>query len=571
MVMRRMLLAVLLVSAACTPAPVQTSSTLPPPVTTTTTTLPTGPGQCGQPLLTDARVPSSQLADEIISRFIADRLAGQGAEGCLTGDAAQVYASSVFPTCLYTCTGLAIIDLPDPPNIRPEGEETLGPLRSILVDYHIDDTLTRSMREVYSVQTVRGPADQRQVLIGAVTVQPESQVDDTTGRQVIEDFLTALGDGAWDIAYALMVNEGASSEVEQRLPDLWSGSAPADVLEPFCKTAMCGTAYEILDSRATSESTRTYQVQFKGGEGPVTVAMLVSMFEGQLSVGQLPPDGAIGESAPALQDLFFPDGYEGALAFVRYDSIQLNGGDWYVWNAARYERDTEVISDNVAFDGIGGVELASLGDGTVGNPTVIAAGGWTLAGVAIDEGEPSVLVTDGQRLIAYRLSDKSLRTVVDISSERPITCASTGNGNVLVTSVLGDFTTYDLYSFADGEHIAHFEPDKAAGCGVLAPDGSTFIYSADVSLHNPQTIVLASAVDGTEIDRWSVLAESLIGSPTHPALAFDGRYAIADLTVPLDEAPYVQNLDLGRRFVVDTRTGDQWMVDTSAQILFPPG
>jgi len=555
--------------AACTSAPTQTTDTLPPPLTTTTTTLPAGPGLCGSPLLTDARIPSSELADEIINRFVADRLAGQGASGCLTGDAAQAYASSAFPTCLYSCTDLITLDLPDPPDIRSEGEVTLGPLRSILVDYHIDDTLTRTMREVYSVQTVRGPNDQRQVLIAGVTIEPESYVDDVTGRRAIEDFLAALSDGAWDVAYALMVNEGASSEVEQRLPDLWNASAPADVFEPFCQTAMCGAAYEILDSEATSTLSRTYRVRFASSDGPVTVDMPVDMFEGKLSIGQLPPDGAIGETAPPLRDLLFPGGYDGALAFVRYDSVQLNG--WYSWPAARYERDTEVISDNVVFDGIGGVELASLGDGTVGSPTVIAAGGWTLAGVAIDEGEPSVLVTDGQRLIAYRLSDKNLRTIIESSSGETIACASTGHGNVLVTKALGDSTTYDLYSFADGELIAHFEPDKATGCGVLAPDGSTFIYSADVSLHNPQTIVLASAVDGSEIDRWSVLAESLIGSPTHPALVFDGRYAIADLMVPLDEAPYVQNPDLGRRFVVDTQTGDQWMVDTSVQVLFPPG
>lgn len=569
MVMRRLFLAILLATAACSSAPVQTTGTLPPPLTSTTSTLPEGPGQCGSPLLTDERVPSDQLAVEIVNRFVADRIAGEGAEACLTDAAAQVYASSEFPTCLYSCTDLAALDLPDPSDIRSEGEETLGPVRSILVDYHIDDTLVRTMREVYGVQTVRGPGDERQVLIGNVTVEPESYVDDVAGRQTIDDFLAALTDGAWDVAYTLMVNEGASSEVERRLPDLWSASAPADVLEPFCKTAMCGAAHEILDSEPTSTLTRTYHVRFSGGDGPVTVEIPVDMFEGQLSIGQLPPDGTSGDVAPPLRDLFFPEGYEGPLAFVRYDSIQLD--DWYVWHAARYERNAEVISDSVAFDGIGGVELAQLGDGVVGSPSVIAAGGWTLAGVALDDGEPSVLVTDGRRIIAYRLSDESLRTIVEGSTNETITCASTGHGNVLVTKVLANSTIYDLYSSADGEQIAHFEPDKAAGCGVLAPDGSKFVYSADVSLHNPQTIVLASAVDGSEIDRWSVLAEALIGSSTHPALVFDGRYAIADLMVPLDEAPYVQNPDLGRRFVVDTQTGDQWTVDTSAQALFPPG
>jgi hypothetical protein len=571
--MRRLILAALLTTTACSSAAIGTSTTLPPPITTTTTSIPIGPGQCGRPLLTDERIPDGQLADEIISRFVNDRLAGEGAEGCLTNDAAQTYAASAFPACLYSCTDLAVLKLPDHPTITPAGDTALGPERSILVTYQVGDTLTRIMREVYTIQTVRAPDETRQILIGSVAVEPESQVDEVHGRQVIGDLLASLADGAWDVAEGLLINAGASDAIVQRLPGLWE--SPADeVLAPFCETALCTAPYEIVGSQATSALTRSYQVRFTSSDGPVTIDMPVNMLGGQLTVGDLPPDGTTDETHSSLKDLLFPDGYDGQLALLRYSSIQVAGDTpaWYLWPSARNALDSQVIAGHVLFDGFGGVRLATLGEGSVDINDVIAAGAWTLAGVAMDEDEPVALVTDGRRLVVYRISDAVLRAIVDMDpSEGSISCASVGNGTILVSSRSGDATSYDLYSFADGSPLAHFDPDKAAGCAVLSPDGSTFVYSADVSLGNPQTIVLASATDGAEIDRWSVLADAVIGSPIRSALVFDGRYAVADLAVPPEEAPYVQNEDLGRRLVVDTQTGDQWTVDTSSQILFPPG
>lgn len=564
-----MLLTFLLVAAACTSAPTSVPTTPPPTTTTTTTTIPVGPGRCGQPLLTDERIPDSSLAAEIIARFIADRVAGEGAEGCLTADAAQTYASESFPACLYTCSDLATIELPDKPVPVDEGETTLGPVRSVVVTYKIGDALTRTMREVYKVQTVRGPDDQRQVLIGSVGVEPQSQVDDVSGRQVIDDLFASLAEGAWDVAQTLLVDEGASDAVLQRLPDIITAS-PTDVLAPFCETALCDAPYEILGSEATSAVTRTYQVRFTSDVGPVTVEVPVSAFEGRLRVEALPPEGLSSEAANSLEDMLFPDGHESPLALVHYNAIQLAGAGWFEWSFARATSHTQIVSSNVLFEAFDGVRLATIGETTIGAGDVIAAGGWSLAGVAMDAEEPVALVTDGRRLVSYRLSDKNVRTIVDMgSSEQSISCASVGGDAVLVTS--HSPTAYDLYSFADGSLIAHFEPDKASGCALLAPDGSTFVYTADVSLGSPQTIVLAAAADGTEIDRWSVLADAVIGSPTQFPLVFDGRYAIADLAAPPDEAPYVQNEDLGRRFVVDTQTGDQWTVDVSAQVLFPPG
>jgi len=567
--MRRTLLVVVLLATACTTAPIDTTSSIPPPITTTTTTMPVGPGECGHALLTDERIPSTAVADEIIARFIADRNAGVGAEGCLTDEAAQTYASPTFPTCLYSCTDLAVLQLPEDPVIVGAGQTSLGPAREVLVTYQISQTLTRVMREKYVVQTIRGPGDQRQVLIGGVDVQPKTQVDDVRGRQVIDDFLRALSAGAWDVADSLLVGEGVTDEVDQRLPGI-RDSAPEEVFAPFCDTALCGGAYEILDSTATSQLVRTYQVSFTTNDGSETIAMPVGAFAGRLTVAALPPEGSTGDSVSSLEELFFPGGYDGIVAFVDYNALQL-GDNWYLWPSASSQRNIQVIGDAVAFDGIGGVELAPLADGTVGAPTVIANTGWSLAGTVVEDGEGSVLVTDGQRLIAYKLSNKELRTIAEAPADETIACASVSTADVLVTLVAGDSTTYNLYSFADGALIDEFQPDKADGCGVLSPDGTAFVYPADVSLHNPQSVGLMSVENGNEVDRWSVLAEARIGSATHTPLSFDGRYVIADLIVPLDDEAYVQNLDVGRRFVVDTQTGDQWMVDTSAQILFPPG
>lgn len=52
-------------------------------------------------------------------------------------------------------------------------------------------------------------------------------------------------------------------------------------------------------------------------------------------------------------------------------------------------------------------------------------------------------------------------------------------------------------------------------------------------------------------------------------MTFDGRYAVAELGVPPRYAAYTLSEDLGRRFVVDTQTGDQWTVDTGVHVIFP--
>jgi len=573
--MQRALLALFLFAAACTsgPAPGPATTTL-PPITTTSATLPTGPGLCGTPLLTDERIPDVQAADELITRFITDRSHGVGAEGCLTDAAAQAFADSSFPLCLYECSDIAQLELPKTPNIRSAGKTSFGPLRSLLIDYQIEDRFSRRMREIYEVHTVRGPGDNRQVLIAGVRVEPESMVTETDARRIIDDLLAALADGAWDVAGSLLVDQGTTAAIEARLPDLWT-TPWNELLEPFCETALCGASYEILGTETLDTRSRTFDVRFDSTEGPVVVEIPVVAFEGSLTAGDLPPEGSPERPLISVQDQLFPDGLPGRLALVRSRALQFGEPDsgWYGWPSASNAPDAQTVAGWVLFTGFGGVRLATYESGTVEVQKIIAADPWRLAGVAMIDAAPTALLTDGRRLAAYDLATDGVRTLVDLDgSEASIACATVGGDQVLVTSGVGDSTSYDLYRLTDLVQLAHLEPKKASGCAILSPDGSTFAYTADVSLNNPQTIVLASSLDGIEIDRWSVLADAVIASQAFTtSLAFDGRYAAAALAVPPRYAAYAESEDLGRRFIVDTQTGDQWIVDTGVHVLFPPG
>ncbi|GBD85528.1 hypothetical protein BMS3Abin02_01937 [bacterium BMS3Abin02] len=573
--MQRALLALFLFAAACTsgtaPGPATTAL---PPITTTSSTLPTGPGLCGTPLLTDERIPDVQAADELISRFITDRSHGLGAEGCLTDAAAQAFANSSFPLCLYKCSDIAQLELPKTLNIAPAGETSLGPLRSLLIDYQIEDRIHRRIRETYDIQTVRGPGDRRQVMIADVTIEPESMVTEIDARRILDDLLAALADGAWDVAGTLLVDQGTTAAIEARFPDLWT-TPWNELLEPFCETALCGASYEILGSEILNAQSRTFDVQFDATEGPVVVEIPVVAFENSLTAGDLPPEGIPERPLISVQDQLFPDGLPSRFALVRSRALQFGEPDsgWYAWPSALNAPDMQTVAGWVLFTGFGGVRLATYESGTVEVQKIIAADPWRLAGVAMIDDAPTALLTDGRRLVAYALGTDEVRTLVDLDgSESSIACATIGGDQVLVTSTVGDSTSYDLYGLADLVQLAHLEPKKASGCAILSPDGSTFAYTADVSLNNPQTIVLTSSLDGTEIDRWSVLADAVIASQAFTtSLAFDGRYAAAALSVPPRYAPYAESEDLGRRFIVDTQTGDQWMVTTGVHVLFPPG
>ncbi|NOY55115.1 MAG: hypothetical protein GXP34_03925 [Actinobacteria bacterium] len=574
--MQRALLALLLLAAACSPPRpvwIPTTTTV-SSITTTSTTLRTGPGLCGTPLLTGERIPDVRVADELIARFNTDRLNGVGAEGCLTDTAAKAFADSTFPLCLYACSDIAQLQLPETPNIIPAGETNLGPLRSLLIDYQIEDRIHRRMREIYDIQTVRGPGDSRQVLIVGVRVEPESMVAEIDARRIIDDLLAALADGAWDVAGSLLVNRGTTPAIEARFPDLWT-TPWNELLEPFCETALCGASYEILDGETLDPQSRTFGIRFDSTEGPVDTEIPVVLFKGSLTAGELPPEGRPGRTLVSIQDRLFPNGLPTHFVLVRSRALQFGGPDstWYGWPSASHAPDVQTVAGRVLFTGFGGVRLATYESGTVEVQKVIAADPWRLAGVAMIDDAPTALVTDGRRLAAYDLASSEVRTLVDLDgSESSIVCATVGGNQLLVTSVVGDSTSYDLYGLGDLVQSAHLEPPKASGCAVLSPDGSTFVYTADVSLHNPQTIVLTSTLDGTEIDRWSVLADAIIASQAFTtSLVFDGRYAAATLAVPPLYAPYVESEDLGRRFIVDTQTGDQWTVDTGVHVLFPPG
>lgn len=555
--MRRLFVVFVLLAAACTPVSVPSTTTSPPTTSTTTTTLPSGPGECGTPLITDALQPDVATATELLTRFFEDRRNGEGAEGCLTDEAAAQFASSAFPLCFYRCEDIAVLQLPDRIAPTQAGETALGPILAIVVDYDIDGRFLRHMREEYEIRTVRGPDNERQVLIGSVQASSESNVTDFGARRVVEDLLAALADHAWAAAGELIVNEGVGGDVERRIPDIWD--RPIDeTLPEFCRQALCDALYEILGTTAVDRYVTDVQVRFDSTDGPIEATIPVGMFEGTLTALALPPDGTASEPAPRLEQALFPGQQPRRLAISRYHSIQIDGS-WYLWFDLP---DARVVGDWIVYQGATGVWAAAVGDELRTDQRRIAAEPWRLAGV--DAGpDPVALLTDGRRVVAYHLSDDTIVALVDIgANEGSVGCASAAGDLLLVTTFLGDATAYGLYYNGVLQQLE--EPDRAAGCGILSPDGTRFVATIETTLGNSRTLVLYDIADGDEVDRWTIVSDDVLGR-----YAFDGRYAVAEVWIPPQYAVYAEDEDLGRRFVIDTATGDQWEIASTTHISFP--
>lgn len=555
--MRRLLIAFLLSAAACTPVSLPSTTTLPPLTTTTTTTLPAGPGLCGTPLISDDLKPDVATATELLTRFFEDRRTGEGAEGCLTDEAAAKFATSTFPLCLYQCEDVATLILPDRIDPTKSGDSSLGPILTVVVSYDIDGRFARQMREEYEIRTVRGPDDARFVLIGDVNTYPESSVTDLGARRVVEDLMAALADGAWTAAGELLVNEGVGAAVEGRIPDIWDRPIE-ETLAEFCRKALCDAPYEILSTSVVNDFRRDVEVRFEAVDGPVEATIPVGIFEGTMTALDLPPDGTAAGAAPRLAQVLFPDEGPARLAISRYRSIEIDG-TWYPWFDLP---DARVVGDLIVYQGSTGVWVAAVDDDPRDGHRRIAADPWRLAGVDAANG-PVALLTDGQRLVAYHLADDTIVALVDLGTrEEFVGCGSAASERVLLSVVIGDSTVYEVYD--NGSLTGRFEPDRGAGCGILSPDGTRFVASIDTTLHNPRTVVLYDAADGTEVDRWTIVSDDVLGR-----YAFDGRYIVAEVWVPPQYSAYRETEDLGRRFVVDTETGSQWEVTSTAHISFP--
>ena len=246
------------------------------------------PGECADPIVV-AEVDefgnlSEEVATELVSRFLHDRLAGRRAHDCATVAALKRYSEPSDPAlCLFECDNGAKIIGPEPLALDPFGFSD-GIL--ILAAIQLAEP-SGTYREQLEVQPVEQPDGTRIALITDVVAFPESYVNADQARQLVEDFLTHLANENYEAAAGLLVNEGYSQEVEEALGDVY-GEDVTELLRDYCRTAICDTAYTIIGSTTPQLFGAVVEVQFDTPEGTVA-AISVGSFEGQLSIGSLPP------------------------------------------------------------------------------------------------------------------------------------------------------------------------------------------------------------------------------------------------------------------------------------------
>lgn len=247
------------------------------------------PGECADPIVvTEVDAfgrPSEEVAAELVGRFMRDRFTGRRAQECLTVSALNTYSEPSEPElCFFECGNGAALTGPQPPVLEPFGSSD-GTL--VLAEVQLDGP-TRTYREQLEVRAVEQPDGTRVALIANVVAFPESFVDADRAQQLVDDFLIDLADGDYDSAATLLVNEGYSQDVQDALGDVY-GEEVADLLRDFCRTALCNANYTILRSTTPHLFRAVVEVQFDTRDGPIADTISVGSFEGQLSIGSLPP------------------------------------------------------------------------------------------------------------------------------------------------------------------------------------------------------------------------------------------------------------------------------------------
>ena len=249
-------------------------------------------GRCAEPLVVelDGRgLVVDSAAVEVVERFLHDRLAGRRAEDCLTSSGLDDYQRTNgedWPIlCLHECADEVAVVGPDPLIVEVSGSGDDG--LYVLAVVELSDG--RRLREQLEVVAVADAAGTHEAHIAAATALSESYVEWADAEALVTTFLDGLADGDYEAAALLLVNEGYAQEVEDRLGDVYTAD-PVALLESFCRQALCVEPYEIVGPGATSLRGRQVVVRYPGVDRAVEVPFAVSMFEGQLTVGSLPPD-----------------------------------------------------------------------------------------------------------------------------------------------------------------------------------------------------------------------------------------------------------------------------------------
>ena len=243
------------------------------------------PGQCAQPyLLSGDRV---SLADsvEFVGRFIADRAAGDRAHACLTQSAVESFdgvSGSEFepPLCLFHCDGRSL-----PVSFGPiqGGGMSEGQLVSVVVTHEPDLVL----REEYEVVAVPGESGDLVLAIQSVRSEPESWVSFEAAQLRVTEFLQLLAAKDYEATSPYLFNEGISQTVMDALQMTYDEMDEFSArLETYCESAHCNSAFEVTGMGGAGRYYREVVVRFDDRIGET---FRVGMFEGQLTLGSLPP------------------------------------------------------------------------------------------------------------------------------------------------------------------------------------------------------------------------------------------------------------------------------------------
>jgi hypothetical protein len=224
--------------------------------------------------------PADAAIHRLVSAFLADRAAGRRADGCLTESGLDAFDG--VSLCLLSCDDGALA-FDDEGPFALEGTRLGGvALTSAVVTYPHSP-----VREHYDLAVVG-----ERLLISGVQAGPESSVDDAGARDLITRFLDQLAAHAFARMGALLYNEGVGARLHDEFGD---AAYEPENLEPlladYCGRAHCDAPYEIVEQIDSGEYARLYTVRFVTPTGPREETFVVSMFEGQLTVSGLPPEG----------------------------------------------------------------------------------------------------------------------------------------------------------------------------------------------------------------------------------------------------------------------------------------
>ncbi len=245
-----------------------------------------------------------KAALRLVSNFLADRANGSRAQQCLTPSALVSFegaanlsldastASDVelgqTLSCLFSCEDGLSPTFDVEPTLQDHGYEGFTREVTTVLIRSEDGGVQRRVRETYALTVTTGPDQPKQVLIKSVRAEPESYVGFERAAEHLRGFLDALAQARFDEACCLF-NEGVSTEVEEKLGDVWT--QPLDrLLSEYCQRAYCDAPYEIIGSGEVRILGRQLLVRFSTPHGEIEQPIWIGMFEGSLSIGDLPPE-----------------------------------------------------------------------------------------------------------------------------------------------------------------------------------------------------------------------------------------------------------------------------------------